>query len=241
MKIYRQCRAMLFTPPLSKHGKREMAETVETTPNREDEESGWRRWLPWIALVAIILLVAWLLWLYGDWKSPSGRDVGVAPSASVRVPDVIGLDAEEATSILEQAGLSAEEDVSYDQYADPGTVSSQAPASGSRVSPGTTVLIEVVAGINAASDSAEEPDYQGEAKGLTGRSAKSIRRVRVPDVMGLSESAAIAAVEARGLSPRPLYQPRPGKPRVVFQQSPPVDELVPIGSQVHFLIAVTPN
>lgn len=217
-----------------------MAETVETTPNRENEESGWRRWLPWIALVVIILLVAWLLWLYGDWKTPSQGGVSTAPAASVRVPDVIGLDAEEAARILEEAGLVAEEDVSYDQYAEPGTVSSQAPAGGSRVSRGTTVLIGVVAGIDTASDSAEEPDYQGEAKGLTGRPAKSVRRVRVPDVRGLSEAAAIAAVEARGLAPRPLYQPRPGRPRAVFEQSPPAGDLAPAGSQVHFLIAVTP-
>lgn len=208
---------------------------------REDEPS-WRRWLPWIALAAIILIVAWLIWLYSDWKAPQETGVSQVSGATISVPDVVGLDADEAKQRLEDAGLTSEEDESYDQYTEVGAVSSQAPVAGTRVTPGSLVIIDVVSGVGRVSEAdVEEPDYQGEAKGMTSRDPKSVLRAAVPDLLGLSEGAAVAAVEAKGLVARPLYQPRVNQPRRVIQQSPAPGELAPAGSQVHFLIIVAPK
>lgn len=210
-------------------------------PDREDE-AGWRRWLPWIALAIIILVVAWLIWLYADWKTPQENGVSQVTGATIAVPDVVGLDADEAEQRLEDAGLVSEEDVSYDQYTEVGAVSSQAPVAGTRVAPGSIVIIGVVSGVGSVSEAdVEEPDYQGEAKGMTSRSPKSVAKAAVPDLVGLSESAAVAAVEAKGLVARPIYQPRINQPRRVIEQSPAPGELAPVGSQVHFLIVIAPK
>lgn len=217
-----------------------MADTVETTPDRE-EDATWRRWLPWIVLAVVILVVAWLIWLYADLRTPAQSGVAVVPAKSVKVPDVVGMEAAEAESVLTEAGLEVEEDVSYDRYGEPGTVSSQAPLAGTRVPAGAVVIVDVVSGVDLVSgDDSPEPDYQGEAKGMTGRAPKTVVQVRVPDLIGLTESAAVAAVEARGLEARPMYQPRVNQPRRVIQQAPDAGDLTPLGSQVHFLIVVAP-
>jgi beta-lactam-binding protein with PASTA domain len=70
--------------------------------------------------------------------------LGAEPSADVAVPDVGGMTAEEATSVLETAGFTVTaQEVSSDQTA--GTVFYQFPEAGAKVAPGSGVLIAIAA------------------------------------------------------------------------------------------------
>ncbi len=79
-------------------------------------------------------------------------------SSQVTVPDLVGVDASDAASLLEKAGLSMdEEEVSYSGYAD-GEVVSQVPAAGQKVEKGSRVKVEVNRGGASASRDGQRPE-----------------------------------------------------------------------------------
>lgn len=213
-------------------------DNVQATGDREDER---RTWLPWVALAAVVALVIWLLLTYGDWTvAPTRRDAVRGTATLVTVPDVTGKEEAEAQRLLAKAGLVAESVASYDIISPPGTVSAQNPAGSSRVPRGSVVTIEVVAeqvGEETGADTSE-PDYQGEAKGMTSRPPKVIVRREVPNLVGLDADAASKQLEAMGLAPRTMYQPQPSSVGRVYQQDPPPGERIPVGEQVHMLVGL---
>lgn len=110
--------------------------------------------------------------------SPSGIEVELAVSSGVTmtpVPDVINIDYREATKQLKQAGFYVEiENVVSDSVA-PDYVVGVNPSVGEEISTGSTVYITVSVG--------QELDY-----------------VSMPNLIGLSEEAAITQIESAGLS-----------------------------------------
>ncbi len=70
------------------------------------------------------------------------------------------------------------------------------PAGGAVVDPGTTVRVLVSAG------------------------SQPTASVKVPNLVGLKKSRAVDRIEAAGLDPKVMTQPRPSGNGVVFQQSP---------------------
>ncbi len=119
----------------------------------------------------------------GEMVAP-GAEVTVVVSAGVGetlVPNVVGLDQEEATAILNDAGYEVQSKGSYDEGEAEGIVIGQSPEGGVVAEPGTRVDIVVSQGKNP------------EAK--------------VPDVVGKSEADAAKALDDAGFEvvPSPTY------------------------------------
>lgn len=214
-------------------------ENVQATGERKEER---RTWLPWVALAVVLGVVFWLLLTYGDWYVMSRREAVAPPIEMLTVPDVTGMERSEAERLLAKEGFTAETGVSYDIISPPGTVSSQEPAGGSKLARGSVVAIEVVeerdAGSEAADSQRDEPDYRGEAKGMTSRPPRVVETRQVPDVTGANEQAARDAIEAAGLVPRFMYQPKATSIGKVFGQDPNPGERIPVGEQVHVIIGL---
>ena len=96
------------------------------------------------------------------------------PEVTVAVPDVTGMTADEATTTLADAALTAVPVEAYVADVPAGDVADQEPAPGALVAPLSEVLVTVSLG-----------------EGTTG--------VKVPDVVGLREAAAADEMEAAGL------------------------------------------
>ncbi len=108
--------------------------------------------------------------------------LGVEP---VAVPDLVGLPEDEALAALEAAGLVGTPGEPGEAYSDTvatGDVMSSDPAAGQSVTPGSTVSYVISLGV--------EP-------------------VAVPDLVGLPEDEALAALEAAGLVGSPASPARP--------------------------------
>ncbi|MDD6492614.1 MAG: PASTA domain-containing protein, partial [Firmicutes bacterium] len=97
-----------------------------------------------------------------------------AGSEGVEVPDVVGMTEAEAVANLGQKGFLVNTTEGYDQYIKEGNIITQSPAAGSKAPGGTTVSIRVSLGPENA-------------------------KVRVPDLTGLDESAAMASLVEAGL------------------------------------------
>lgn len=97
-----------------------------------------------------------------------------AGSEGVEVPDVVGMTEAEAVATLGQKGFLVNTTEGYDQYIKEGNIITQSPAAGSKAPGGTTVSIRVSLGPENA-------------------------KVRVPDLTGLDESAAMASLVEAGL------------------------------------------
>ena len=146
---------------------------------------------------------------------PTGTQVNVGSTVTlivssgpeqVTVPDVTGEDIEDARATLERLGLDVDVSREETNDAEPGTVTSQDPASG-RVDEGSTVSLVV----------AKEPED-----------------VRVPDVVGRSESEASEALSAAGLEvdiEEEAVSSLDEDDRVL-RQSPQGDGTAPRGSRV---------
>lgn len=134
----------------------------------------------------------------------------------VRVPDVTGVTIEEAEQRIEDAGLavgSMEATESAD--AEQGTVLSQTPEAGMSVRRGTAVDLVVAGGI---------PD------------------VRVPDVVGLEQEEAVAALEDAGFDVRTTEAPSNAVASgQVIQQTPAAGQTVPRGTTVGIVISTGPQ
>ena len=136
----------------------------------------------------------------------AGRD-----GDEVTVPNVIGLSTDEAVDALEGLGLGADTELVVRDGAVPGTVVGQEPEADVSVRAGFTVRLDV-----ARDDVAASPG-----------------QVVVPDVVGISQADALAALAELGLAgdtqPVALEGASPG---TVVAQDPPGDTVVAPGSQV---------
>ena len=139
---------------------------------------------------------------------------GTAPKAECRVdnkgkpvPDVFGFPVEEARDIVLDAGFDVETITEYSGTYPPGTVIAQDPGGGDRAPAGTTVIL-VVSTTDRSDQGADGDD----------------RTVTVPDVLGLSESAARERLEGAGFDVSIVREQESSRDRSnkkkVWKQSP---------------------
>jgi eukaryotic-like serine/threonine-protein kinase len=127
------------------------------------------------------------------------------------VPDVVGRTADEAGSILRDAGLEARQ-VEVPSTEPQGNVVAQSPAAGSQVAQGSAVRINVSTG-----EGAEQPED-----------------VEVPDVVGAAEAEAVSQLEEAGFTVRIRREDVTDETQdgVVLEQDPEANTTAPRDSEV---------
>ncbi|MCL4554869.1 MAG: PASTA domain-containing protein [Actinobacteria bacterium] len=100
-----------------------------------------------------------------------------------RVPNVMGWTERTAINQLETAGFRVSVSEGYSDSFSPDAVMRQRPSGGTTLTVGSTVAITMSLG------------------------TRPVGRIPAPDVMGLTESAAVARIRAAGLRAVPTYQP----------------------------------
>jgi len=198
----------------------------------------------WLALAILLLLVIWFIWQYlgGMGTGPdttsttSSGEVTVTPGgagvistettgsaeaseaadAGPFVPDVIGLTRSAAIAAIQSAGYRASVTDVYGTSKPAGTVFQQNPTGGARLEAGGAVGVLV-------------QNRPGTAP-----------TVAVPQLKGLSQSAAERKLKALGLSVVLSYFPDPGDPGRVHSQWPLAGDSVPEGGGVQIQVTVRP-
>ncbi|HEX9529924.1 MAG TPA: PBP1A family penicillin-binding protein [Acidimicrobiales bacterium] len=139
----------------------------------------------------------------GQSPTTDAGQSGQPDQAGIVVDQVVGMPAQAAEDQLSRAGFRAVTvAVTSDQYP-PGYVTSQSPPAGTHAAGGSTVTLRVATGPPA--------------------------RAEVPDVVGLTESAARQAIGATGLKVRVVHAAEPpsagaaGRKGLVWKQDPPGD------------------
>ena len=207
-------------------------------PDSKKRSSVW----PWILLTIVVLVVILLLWLY--WRQPQTASVTVikktteipivvpeprpepiVPTATVEsaetstvplVPDVIGRPKSSAVVVLEGAGYAVTASKAYTASKTSGFVIRQNPAGGTPLDPGGVVAIVVSAGTPVIKD------------------------VKMPAIVGLTQSSAESKVKAAGLVPYITYGSS-GRPNGhVISQWPLAGELIPAGSEGFIQVQLNP-
>ncbi|MCU1431013.1 MAG: glycosyl transferase family 51, partial [Actinotalea sp.] len=131
------------------------------------------------------------------------------------VPDVVGLAESEAVAAIEGAGFSVAVARANDESVPEGVVASSSPGGGTELELGSTVTINV-------------SDGKAPASG-------------VPDVIGLTESAARAAIEAAGFVASSGTVSDPAPAGQVIDQNPPGGGQAEPGSTVTFVVSSGPG
>jgi serine/threonine-protein kinase len=157
--------------------RREQTQIMPPVPEEEPGMSPWKKWLVG-GLVALILLggLGAGLWLLADSILGGSDKPTPTPTVSptvVEVPDVVGFTEQAATKALENAGFVVTVKRKTNDTVAAGTVLSQDPPAGDKLKKGGTVTLTV---------------------------ARAPNLVTVPNVVGMSEADAKAAIEAAGLS-----------------------------------------
>ncbi len=161
-------------------------------------------WL-WVAIVVAVVVIA-----AGAFFFLRGSQAEM-----VKVPDVVGMQQDEATTALADAGFQ----VTPEEAAEPGDakegeVVAQDPEAGGEAPKGSSVTISVVGAPEA---------------------------IAVPDVVGLSEDAATAKLEKAGLRANPRTKEDGSvKPDTVIAQSPEQGTELAPDSRVDIIVAVAP-
>jgi eukaryotic-like serine/threonine-protein kinase len=171
-----------------------------------------------------------------DLRAPAGQVMGqlpapgepAAPGSSIgllvskglptetEVPKVTGLSEQNATKKLSEAGLKAVAVEAYSDTVAEGVVAGQDPGAGEVVAPLSEVLIQVSLG-------------------------KGTATVTVPDLVGLSRSAAVDKLEGLGLTAKYAQAYSPSvKKDVVMGQEPPKGTEVDPESAVGLLVSLGP-
>ena len=132
-------------------------------------------------------------------------------SRKVQVPDVVGSSRDAARTLLEGRGLQVTLTEREDKDQDPGTVLTQSPAAGSRLSKGATVSLTV---------------------------ATAPPQVKVPDVGGETYKSAKALLQSTGLRARRRLQsiPTADGDGDVIDQNPPAGEKLDKGELVTLVV-----
>lgn len=157
-------------------------------------------WLPWAVLAVLSSLLVLILVLI-FW--PGG--------ASVRVPDLAGLDRATATQRVRVLGLTLRvADTRFSDTVPAGHVISQTPKKGSIVSEGSVVTVDVSAGSET---------------------------FRMPDVVGQKLDAARRTLRDRGLDVTFVTVPSDGVPGTVVSSLPAANTTVTIGEMVRLSVA----
>jgi serine/threonine-protein kinase len=149
---------------------------------------------------------------------PPGSNVALAVSlgpapAQIRVPDLVGLDEQDAASLLSSTELRGAAYRSFDPSITAGEVIAQAP------SPGTTAALDAVVQYLVSEGPGEQP-------------------VTVPDVKGRAEADAKKALAAVPLKVQVKKVSHPSVPKgVVISQMPAADSKTARNAQVGVLVS----
>jgi beta-lactam-binding protein with PASTA domain/predicted Ser/Thr protein kinase len=144
----------------------------------------------------------------GGGKAEEGSTVTLSVSsgpAIVAVPDVSGLSLADATTRLEKAGFKVTTRDQFSNTVPKGRAIGTEPAAGTQLSTSQVVTVLVSRGTN---------------------------QVEVPDVTGLDDQAALAALQSAGLSGVLVQRDSTEPEGTVLNQSPGAGKLVARGSQV---------
>lgn len=149
-------------------------------------------------------------------KQYSKVDLVVAGKAEVEVPDVVGLALAEATETLEQVGLKVKSREVEDAEAEEGAVVEQAPEAGAVVEPGSSVTLLVA--------------------------AARPKEAEIPDVVGMSQDDATAALEDMGflVQAKGTYDEKVPKDSVI-SQDPEAGAVAEPGAKVTLMVSLGPN
>jgi len=178
------------------------------------KRSGGKAWIWVLAVVAVAaaaLVAAWALGAFGGGGGGGG--------ASVTVPDLVGMTAAEAGQALGDVGLEAGTITYVESSEENGTVIGQSPSAGETVDEGTAVDLRVV---GSASPTAPAD-------------------VSVPGVIGSTQSAATAALEAAGFVVVAVTGPSESVAAgIVIKQNPAEGAQAPEGSIVQIVVSSGP-
>ena len=157
-------------------------------------------------LVILLLLVAGILFFVG-------RNLG-AQTTQVDVPDVVGLNVDDATNVLRDRGFSVTTKPQQNDEAPEGEVLGQDPRGGTQADEGSNVELTVSAGAG---------------------------QVEVPGVIGRTEAAAVSLLTTEGFVPDVISEPNEFVlPGLVASQSPEGGEMADKGSAVRIVISSGP-
>lgn len=214
---------------------------VDEFAEEGDDGSGNRRLLAVIALVALIFI---LLWLY--------------LSQSANVPDVVGMKLADAKIAVVDAGFVVGEIDTIKSGQDrPGDVTAQAPAGGSRRLKGAQIDLTVAAGSGDLDEVDRDSDEGDDLSGDTGADLSATPTdtpdmgdgssgaaidygPQVPQVLGMSQSKAIATLNAAGYHPVVEgYGPSTTTVAagLVYYQDPPPGAFEPRGKTINLWIS----
>ena len=175
---------------------------VMTGAPPEEEEERRRRWPIWLAVILILALLG--LAAFFLVRSLLGTE-------TVAMPDVVGMQEEEAVRELEGQGLQVEIDRRFRRNVEEGEVFDQNPDRGEQVELGSTVTISV---------------------------SRGTRQVEVPGVVGLPENDARAEIQGAGLTVGEVTRTESEEPEgTVLEQDPEEGEGVEAGSAVNLVIS----
>jgi len=151
---------------------------------------------------------------------PEGIDVELKVSAGaqmVQVPDVINKDYREAVKILEDYGFIVETEVQPSNEITKDYVVSTNPAPGQQLSAGSTIYVTISAG-------------------------PEIVNVKVPNLIGLTQNAAISALERANLTVGTISQVESDMPEgTIIWQSVAANTEVPEHTKIYLQVSIGPK
>lgn len=208
---------------------------AEMTADGDEQRRAGASWLPWFVLAVVVLVVLWLLrgYAFGPEVEPGTAttktttidvtDIAKSsvttelPDASTeatevsRVPDVVGLFEDGARGTLERSGFRMSTTRVYSTSEPVDMVFEQVPGAFEEAPQGSVVAVLVSSG------------------------PAPVATVSVPDVVGLKIDTAKQRIEARGLVPKLMIQPRRDKVGRIYEQSPAAGTDVREGALVFIL------
>jgi serine/threonine-protein kinase len=166
----------------------------------------------WIPALIVLLILA----ILGGGLYLLASSLLSTNAASVNVPDVRGFTQEAATRTLTEAGFKVKPEFQVTtNQADVGDVISQDPLAGTLLEKGKTVTIKV---------------------------GKAPTQVEVPDLTGLTQDEAVAALKAANLKlGTPTTQPSDQPEGTVVSQDPPALQQAAKGSPVNIVLSSGPG
>jgi len=139
--------------------------------------------------------------------------MGLLGPQGAAVPDLVGKTPQDAETLVVAAGFTlGEPQEEFNKDIEKGIIYDQSPVAGATAEKGSVITITV---------------------------SKGPRQVEVPDLKGVTEDEALAAIEAAGLSPKPLPDEPSSKTPAgsVMKQNPDPGTMVDEGSTVEYVVS----
>ena len=219
-----------------------MSEYEEVEEVYEEEPPPRRPWLRenwWWPLLALLLFVALLIGFF-VWRDMEDEE---ATGDRVTVPEVVGLDEAAARERIRDEGLEPE--VARVTSADPdGRVIAQEPGAGVRLERGQQVRLTVSAG-GGVTDTVTETETETVIETATETETQTETTppepAAVPDVVGLPQVDAGAAVENEGLIADSYPVESTDEAGIVVAQNPDAGTELDEGSRVRMNVSIGPD